>query len=73
MKTISVSEFKAKCLRLIEDVHRQKYSLIITKKGKPIAEIRPYESGEKVSLKDTVVFLGDIISPVAEEDWEANK
>ncbi len=71
MKKISVSEFKAKCLRLIEDVHNRKEPLVITKKGIPIAEVRPYEAGDKVSLKETVVFLGDIVSPVAEDEWEA--
>jgi len=42
--------------------------VIITKRGVPIAEIRAIEPSEKkgVPLKDTVIFIGDIISPVAE-------
>jgi len=42
--------------------------VIITKRGVPIAEIRAMEPPEEkgVSLKDTVIFMGDIISPVAE-------
>ena len=71
METLSVSEFKAKCLSVLQDVNKQKKRVIITKRGKPIAEVIPHESEDKeVPLEDTVVFMGDITSPVAEEDWE---
>jgi prevent-host-death family protein len=74
METLSVSEFKAKCLSVLQDVNKQKKRVIITKRGKPIAEVIPHESEDKeVPLEDTVVFMGDIISPVAEEDWEVLK
>ena len=74
METLSVSEFKAKCLSVLEDVNKQKKRIIITKRGKPIAEVIPHESEDKeVPLEDTLVFMGDIISPVAEEDWEVLK
>ena len=74
MESLSVSEFKAKCLSVLQDVNKQKKRIIITKRGKPIAEIIPHESEEKeIPLEDTVVFMGDIISPVAEEDWEILK
>jgi len=74
METLSVSEFKAKCLSVLQDVDKQKKRIIITKRGKPIAEVIPHESEDKeVPLEDTVIFMGDIISPVAEEDWEVLK
>ena len=74
METLSVSEFKAKCLSVLQDVNKQKKRIIITKRGKPIAEVIPHESEDKeVPLEDTVVFMGDIISPVAEKDWEVLK
>jgi len=74
METLSVSEFKAKCLSVLQDVDKQKKRVIITKRGKPIAEVIPHESEDKeVPLEDTVIFMGDIISPVAEEDWEVLK
>ena len=74
METLSVSEFKAKCLSILQDVDKQKKRVIITKRGKPIAEVIPHESEDKeVPLEDTVIFMGDIISPVAEEDWEVLK
>ena len=74
MEMLSVSKFKATCLSVLEDVGRQKKKVVITKRGKPIAEIVPITSQKKkVSLKDTVVYLGDIVSPVAKDEWEALK
>jgi prevent-host-death family protein len=74
MESLSVSEFKSKCLAVLQDVDKQKKRVVITKRGKPIAEVIPYESEEKeIPLEDTVVFMGDIISPVAEQDWEVLK
>ena len=74
VESLSVSEFKAKCLSVLQDVNKQKKRIIITKRGKPIAEVIPHESEEKdIPLEDTVVFMGDVISPVAEEDWEILK
>jgi prevent-host-death family protein len=71
MKALSVSEFKSTCLAVLEDVNKLKKRVIITKWGKPIAEVIPYDPIKKdIPLKDTVKFMGDIISPVAEEDWE---
>ncbi len=74
METLSVSKFKATCLSVLEDVKRQKKRVLITKRGKPIAEVIPVEhSKEGPQLKDTVLFVGDIVSPVADNDWEVLK
>jgi prevent-host-death family protein len=71
MESLSVSEFKSKCLSVLQDVNKQKKRVVITKRGKPIAEVVPYNREDKeIPLKDTVAFIGDILSPVAEEDWE---
>lgn len=73
MRSLSVSEFKATCLAVLEDVNKHKKRVLITKRGKPIAEIVPCEGTPKRSpLKDSVQFVGDIVSPVAETDWEAS-
>jgi prevent-host-death family protein len=74
MESLSVSKLKATCLSVLDDVKKQKKRVIITKRGKPIAEIIPYTNNKKdIPLRDTVTFMGDIISPVADEDWEALK
>lgn len=74
METLSVSKFKATCLAVLEDVRRQKKKVIITKRGEPIAEIIPVNhQKDDIPLKDTLIFLGDIVSPVAEDEWEVLK
>ena len=72
MESIPVSKFKARCLGILEEVRKHRKKIIITKRGVPIAEIRPLEpfGQEKPPLKETVVFMGDLVSPVAQEDWE---
>ena len=77
MEQIAISEFKAKCLALIEQVRRTKKPIRITRFGKPVAEVVPPSPSEKPvewlgSMADTIEILGDIVSPVMEEsDWEA--
>ena len=71
MESISVSEFKATCLSILADVQKQKKRIIITKRGKPIAEVVPYlKKTKKIDLKNTITFMGDLVSPVAEGEWE---
>jgi prevent-host-death family protein len=74
MESMCASKFKATCLAVLDEVARQKTRIIITKRGKPIAEVIPYElETERLPLKDTVTFMGDLVSPVAGEDWEVLK
>ncbi len=74
MESMTVTKFKATCLSILDDVQKQKKRVVITKRGKPIAEVVPYlKADPKVSLKNTVTYMGDIVSPVAEEDWEVLK
>jgi prevent-host-death family protein len=74
METISVSKFKATCLSVLDQVNTRKKKVCITKRGVPIAEIVPVNGKEKkVPLKGSVTFIGDIVSPVAEDEWEVQK
>jgi len=76
MKQVAISEFKAKCLSLIDQVQKTKKPLCVTRFGKPIAQISPApaktaEAAWFGSMKDSIEILGDIISPANEEsDWE---
>jgi prevent-host-death family protein len=77
MEEVAISEFKAKCLALLERVRQTKKPLPITRFGKPVAEVVPPSpdtgQGEWIgSMKDTMHMLGDIVSPVVDEaDIEA--
>jgi prevent-host-death family protein len=42
MHTVKASEFKAKCLQLMEEVNRTQQEIIITKNGKPVSRLVPY-------------------------------
>jgi prevent-host-death family protein len=76
MKQIAISEFKAKCLSLLEQVQKTKNPIRITRFGKPIAEVVPVSPAAPHdwmgSMKDSIEILGDIVSPASEEnEWEA--
>jgi prevent-host-death family protein len=76
MKEIAISEFKAKCLSLLDQVQKTKKPLRITRFGKPVAEVVPTSPSSRSdwmgSMKDRIEILGDIVSPANEEsDWEA--
>jgi prevent-host-death family protein len=77
MQEIAISEFKAKCLALLDQVCKTKRPIRVTRFGKPIAEVIPPSSvqGRAAwigSMKDSVKIVGDIISPASEEsEWEA--
>ncbi len=72
---IQAGKFKARCLKLMDKVHRTKKRIIITKRNKPIAQLIPIEE-ETGSLfgkmKGTVQILGDIIAPI-DEVWDASR
>jgi prevent-host-death family protein len=76
VKEIAISEFKAKCLSLLEQVQKTKKPIRVTRFGKPIAEVVPPspEAGPTAwigSMKDTMKIVGDIVSPASDEqDWE---
>jgi len=76
MNEVSISEFKAKCLALLEQVRRTKQPLRVVRHGKPVAEIvPPTENVDRMewigSMQGSAVILGDIISPATDEDdWE---
>ena len=76
MLKINASEFKARCLRLLDDVARTGEGITVLKRGKPIAQVVPVVESKhrypQESLRGTVEILGDIVSPcLSPEDWEA--
>ncbi|HWZ42693.1 MAG TPA: type II toxin-antitoxin system Phd/YefM family antitoxin [Candidatus Saccharimonadales bacterium] len=72
MQEIAISEFKAKCLALLDEVSKTKKSIRITRRGKPIAEVVPTAPVSKRrklgAMAGTVKILGDIVSPVIDMD-----
>lgn len=76
-ETIPISKFEATCLSLLGQVKRTGRSILVTRKGEPIALVSPPPPPEKPeswlgAMRGSVKITGDIISPVLdEEDWEA--
>jgi prevent-host-death family protein len=72
---ISASEFKARCLELMDTVHDRHDPIVITKHGIPVAKLVPFEEqrpGLVGSMRGTVLWYGDLISPV-DVEWDADK
>lgn len=69
MRHIKASEFKAKCLELLESVHTTGESVTVTRKGVPIVELRAVKrSKRRKSLfgigKGEIEIIGDIVNPI---------
>lgn len=77
MQEVTISEFKAKCLALLDAVQKTNKPLRVTRYGKPVADIvpstAPKNDGSWIgSMKGTGMILGDVVSPVSDEsDWTA--
>ncbi len=76
MEEIAVSKFKATCLAVLKQVHRSGEPVLVTRFGKPVAEIVPPSPAVRPrrvlgGMRGTGRILGDIVSPVVdEEEWE---
>ena len=72
-RTMKASEFKAKCLRLMDEVAEDGGEIVITKNGKPVAKLTAFHERPKSLFgidKGRLKILGDIISPI-DVEWEA--
>ena len=75
-RTIKASEFKAKCLKLMDEVAESGEEIVITKNGRPTARLGPLPgNGSSDSVwhrtRTNCEILGDIISPL-DVEWEAD-
>jgi prevent-host-death family protein len=71
-RTIAAGEFKARCLKLMDEVNESGEELVVTKRGKPVVKLVPVRPKGKSffgAMKGTATVHGDIIGPFF-EDWE---
>jgi prevent-host-death family protein len=77
MKEIAISEFKAKCLGILEEVRKTRKPIRVTRFGEPVAEvIAPTvekNKGRRLgSMAGSMKILGDIVGPTGSlDDWDA--
>lgn len=72
---MAISEFKAKCLAVLETVRRTGEPVQVTKRGMPIAEIvppsRPATEDRALGIAvGTGRIVGDVLEPVGAREWE---
>jgi prevent-host-death family protein len=79
MKEVAISEFKAKCLGMLEKVRKTRKPIRVTRFGKPVAEIVPPSPPKPAArrlgcMAGTVEILGDIVgSIIPESEWDAGR
>jgi len=71
------AEFKARCLKLMDQVQATGRPIVITKRGRPVAKLVPAEEAKPDReifgcMKGSIEILGDIVRPTGEE-WNAEK
>lgn len=71
---IAAAEFKAKCLKLMDEIAKTRKPITITKRGKPVAKLVPVDPEPRKPLfgcmAGTVKFEGDILAPL-DVEWES--
>lgn len=70
-KYLQAGQFKANCLKIMDEVSLSKQSIIITKRNRPVVRIIPFETKPNFifgCMKGTIHILGDLISPI-DEVW----
>ncbi len=76
MKTIVAGVFKQTCLRVLDAVRETRETIVITKRGDPVAQLasvpRTREADWAGAMRGTGSILGDLVEPALEkEEWEA--
>jgi len=75
VKEVKASEFKSRCLQIMDEVAETREPVVITKHGKPLCQLTPYRPKPRTLFgvsKETIVITGDILSPL-DVEWEAQQ
>jgi len=77
MKTMLVSEFKAKCIAVLKEVERSGEPVVVTLRGRPVARVEPCSkeaSGKRLGvLKGSMKIRRDLARVDTTKDWEMLK
>jgi len=73
MTTVAATEFKSKCLALLEQVRTTRVPLAVTKRGKEIARVVPVpDEAAAPDLRGSIVFQAEDLTSTG-ENWEADQ
>ena len=74
MKTMLVSEFKAKCIAVLKDVQRTGEPIVVTLRGQPMVRVLPFTDGAHGKrlglLKGSMRLRRDLVRVDTTADWE---
>lgn len=73
MKTVPATKFKNQCLAVLDEVQRTRLPVVVTRHGKPVAQIGPVASTNARGgnpIKGSIEYEGDLITPI-EGAWDA--
>ena len=81
-RTVKASELRSNLFALLDEIEQAETSVVITKRGRPVADLVPHKTKKQNKakkkrklfgcLKGRIEILGDIISPI-DVEWEALK
>ena len=72
LRTIPAGKFKAECLALLDRVSENRETYVVTKHGRPVAQLVPLSDPEPQPLRGSVVVRGDIVGPILDR-WEMDE
>ena len=74
MKTVIISEFKAKCIAILKEAQRTREPIVVTRRGKPLARLEPlFEDAPRRQLgavQGRMEIRGDIVTADFDDEWE---
>ena len=71
-RVLPAGRFKAECLAVLDRVAATGETVIVTKRGRPVAEVGPVRQARPQPLRGSVIVKGDMTAPVLGE-WDAER
>jgi prevent-host-death family protein len=71
-RTIAAGIFKARCLKLLDEVAETGQEIVVTKRGKPVARLAPLASKVHKGLLGSVLKQDDVVAPIGER-WDVDR
>lgn len=76
MQDMLISEFKTHCVKILSEVHDKSESVVVTRRGKPLARIVPLSSAgpgkrQLGAMTGEAEEIGDIVAAPTANDWES--
>lgn len=70
-RSIPAGEFKAKCLALLDEVQAGGHTIVVTKRGRPVARLVPLPKGGGDELHGSLLHEEDLLAPI-DVVWDAD-